>query len=146
MNTKLASWLIVLTVTPLPTPAVLAVIAYFVLVEGYAAVAFISGGLATRGVTHVRLGLVSLGTALLAEQLRRQASRGARHFLLHIPEAPDDAPAHGLYLKFGGYRPLSPNTQLALGVDTTGQSPINGLRRTGASPFFCFPFSRHASR
>src|SRR5205085_706605 len=32
-----------------------------------------------------------IGTALLAEQLRRQASRGARHFLLHIPEAPDDA-------------------------------------------------------
>src|SRR5437879_3975518 len=43
-----------------------------------------------------------IGTALLAEQLRRQASRGARRFLLHIPEAPDDAPAHGLYLKFGG--------------------------------------------
>jgi hypothetical protein len=32
-----------------------------------------------------------------------------------------------LYLEFGGYRPLSTNTQLALGVDTTGQSPINGI-------------------
>src|SRR5215831_18508164 len=29
------------------------------------------------------------------------------------------------YVEFGGYRPLSTNTQLALGVDTTGQSPIN---------------------
>jgi hypothetical protein len=32
-----------------------------------------------------------------------------------------------LYLEFGGYRPLSTNAQLALGVDTTGQSPINGI-------------------
>jgi hypothetical protein len=32
-----------------------------------------------------------------------------------------------LYLEFGGYRPLSTNTQLALGVDTTGQSPISGV-------------------
>ena len=31
------------------------------------------------------------------------------------------------YLEFGGYRPLSTNTQLALGVDTTGQSPISGV-------------------
>ena len=31
------------------------------------------------------------------------------------------------YLEFGGYRPLSTNTQLALGVDTTGQSPISGI-------------------
>jgi hypothetical protein len=31
-----------------------------------------------------------------------------------------------LYAEFGGYRPLSTNTQLALGVDTTGQSPISG--------------------
>ena len=42
-----------------------------------------------------------IGTALLAEQLRRAHTRGARRFLLHIPEGPDDAPAHGLYLKFG---------------------------------------------
>jgi hypothetical protein len=32
-----------------------------------------------------------------------------------------------IYLEFGGYRPLSTNTQLALGVDTTGQSPISGV-------------------
>ncbi len=32
-----------------------------------------------------------------------------------------------LYLEFGGYRPLSTNTQLVLGVDTTGQSPISGI-------------------
>jgi hypothetical protein len=31
------------------------------------------------------------------------------------------------YFEFGGYRPLSTNTQLVLGVDTTGQSPINGV-------------------
>ncbi|HXC14741.1 MAG TPA: hypothetical protein VNV39_18135 [Stellaceae bacterium] len=30
------------------------------------------------------------------------------------------------YFEFGGYRPLSTNTQLALGVDTAGQSPISG--------------------
>ena len=29
------------------------------------------------------------------------------------------------YFEFGGYRPLSTNTQLALGVDTTGQSPVS---------------------
>jgi len=32
-----------------------------------------------------------------------------------------------LYFEFGGYRPLSTNTQLALGVDTTGRSPISGI-------------------
>lgn len=31
------------------------------------------------------------------------------------------------YFEFGGYRPLSTDTQLALGVDTTGQSPISGV-------------------
>jgi hypothetical protein len=31
------------------------------------------------------------------------------------------------YLEFGGYRPLSTNTQLFLGVDTTGQSAISGV-------------------
>jgi hypothetical protein len=30
------------------------------------------------------------------------------------------------YFEFGGYRPLSTNTQLALGINTAGQSPING--------------------
>jgi len=32
-----------------------------------------------------------------------------------------------LYFEAGGYRPLSTNTQLVLGVDTTGQSPISGI-------------------
>ena len=31
------------------------------------------------------------------------------------------------YLEFGGYQPLSTNTQRALGIDTTGQSPISGI-------------------
>jgi hypothetical protein len=43
------------------------------------------------------------------------------------------------YLEVGGYRPLSTNTQLALGVDTTGQSPINGVApywRVALEPHF----------
>jgi hypothetical protein len=43
------------------------------------------------------------------------------------------------YFEFGGYRPLSTNTQLALGVDTTGQSVINGVApywRVAAEPIF----------
>jgi hypothetical protein len=32
-----------------------------------------------------------------------------------------------LYLELSGYRPLSTKTQLALGVDTTGFNPINGI-------------------
>src|SRR6516165_9092889 len=31
------------------------------------------------------------------------------------------------YLEFGGYRPLSTNTQKALGISPTGQSPISGI-------------------
>src|SRR5215831_13585886 len=31
------------------------------------------------------------------------------------------------YLEFGAYRPLSTKTQLALGIDTAGQSPISGV-------------------
>ena len=42
-----------------------------------------------------------VGTALLAAQLRRAHGQGARRFLLHIPEGAEDAPAHGLYHKFG---------------------------------------------
>ena len=44
------------------------------------------------------------------------------------------------YLEFGGYRPLSNNTQLALGVSPTGQSPISGVApyywRVAAEPNF----------
>jgi hypothetical protein len=37
-----------------------------------------------------------------------------------------------LYFEGGAYRPLSVNTQLALGVDTTGESPISGF----AAPYW----------
>jgi hypothetical protein len=43
------------------------------------------------------------------------------------------------YLEFGGYQPLSTNTQRALGIDTTGQSPISGIApywRIAAEPIF----------
>jgi hypothetical protein len=43
------------------------------------------------------------------------------------------------YLEFGGYQPLSTNTQRALGIDTTGQSPISGIApywRVAAEPIF----------
>jgi len=43
------------------------------------------------------------------------------------------------YFEFGGYRPLSTHTQLVLGVDTTGQSPISGIApywRVAAEPNF----------
>ena len=43
------------------------------------------------------------------------------------------------YFEFGGYRPLSTYTQLVLGVDTTGQSPISGIApywRVAAEPNF----------
>ena len=36
------------------------------------------------------------------------------------------------YLEGGAYRPLSPKTELALGVDTTGESPVSGL----AAPYW----------
>jgi hypothetical protein len=37
-----------------------------------------------------------------------------------------------LYFEAGGYRPLSTDTQLALGIDTTGESPISGT----AAPYW----------
>jgi hypothetical protein len=43
------------------------------------------------------------------------------------------------YLEFGGYRPLSNNTQKALGISPTGQSPISGVApywRLAAEPNF----------
>ena len=43
------------------------------------------------------------------------------------------------YLEFGGYRPLSNNTQKALGINPTGQSPISGVApywRVAAEPNF----------
>jgi hypothetical protein len=44
-----------------------------------------------------------------------------------------------LYLEFGGYRPLSNNTQKALGISPTGESPISGAApywRVAAEPNF----------
>ena len=44
-----------------------------------------------------------------------------------------------IYLEFGGYRPLSTNTQLAPGIDATGQSPISSVApywRVAADPNF----------
>jgi GNAT superfamily N-acetyltransferase len=43
-----------------------------------------------------------VGTALLAEQLRRLSARGVRRFLLHIPDDEDEQAAIALYGKFGG--------------------------------------------
>jgi len=43
-----------------------------------------------------------IGTALLAEQLRRLSARGVKRFLLHVPDDVDEAPARALYAKFGG--------------------------------------------
>jgi len=44
-----------------------------------------------------------------------------------------------LYFELSGYRPLSTNTQLILGVDTTGFNPINGIApywRVAVEPIF----------
>jgi GNAT superfamily N-acetyltransferase len=43
-----------------------------------------------------------VGTALLAEQLRRLDARGVKRFLLHIPDDEDEQAAIALYGKFGG--------------------------------------------
>jgi hypothetical protein len=51
------SWAILLAFpTPLPRLLALLIVAYFVFVEGYAAVAFAWGALRTEGVTHHRCG------------------------------------------------------------------------------------------
>jgi signal transduction histidine kinase len=63
----IVSWIILIAV-PTPPPKLLAllIIAYFVYVEGYAAVAFARGALRTEGVTHHRLFLAATGSGLLA--------------------------------------------------------------------------------
>jgi GNAT superfamily N-acetyltransferase len=43
---------------------------------------------------------LGIGTALLAEQLRRLSARGVKRFLLHIPDDADEVPARALYAKF----------------------------------------------
>lgn len=42
-----------------------------------------------------------VGTALLAEQLRRLHARGIQHFLLHMPDDAEEHAAKALYAKFG---------------------------------------------
>jgi PAS domain S-box-containing protein len=51
---------------PLPQAVTLAIVAYFILVEGYAAIAFLRGMLATGGPTHWRMGFAAGGSGLLA--------------------------------------------------------------------------------
>ena len=58
--------LLVVLPSPLPLPALLTVIAYFALAEGYATLAFIGGARTTGGVTHWRLLLAAIGSGLVA--------------------------------------------------------------------------------
>ncbi|MCC6605946.1 MAG: GAF domain-containing protein [Anaerolineae bacterium] len=60
------SWLLLLFVSPLPLPVMVAFVAYFVLVELYAAVAFVRGAMMSAGVTHWRMTLAASGSVLLA--------------------------------------------------------------------------------
>jgi signal transduction histidine kinase len=61
------SWTILGAIpAPLPPPLALLIVAYFVYVEGYAAVAFARGALRTGGVTHHRLLLAAIGSGMLA--------------------------------------------------------------------------------
>jgi signal transduction histidine kinase len=52
--------------SPLPIPATLFIIVYFVFVEAYAAVAFIRGAVDAGGVTRWRMALAAIGSGLLA--------------------------------------------------------------------------------
>jgi signal transduction histidine kinase len=63
----LASWGILIALdAPYPVPLTLLIVAYFAYVEGYAALAFMRGGLRTGGVTSWRLLLAAAGSGLLA--------------------------------------------------------------------------------
>lgn len=63
----LASWAIVIALPmPLPTPLMELIVLLFALVEGYAALAFIRSAGTSKGVKQRRLGLVALGSGLLA--------------------------------------------------------------------------------
>ena len=63
----LASWAIVIALPmPLPTPLMELIVLLFALVEGYAALAFIRSERTSAGVKQRRLGLVALGSGLLA--------------------------------------------------------------------------------
>ncbi|MCC6616112.1 MAG: PAS domain S-box protein [Anaerolineae bacterium] len=63
----LGSWFILIFIPdPIPTPLVLAVILYFVLIDGYAMAAFVQGALRTSGVVQRRLRFGAAGSGLLA--------------------------------------------------------------------------------
>jgi signal transduction histidine kinase len=63
----LASWIVLIVFSaPLPPSLTLLIIAYFVYVEGYTAVAFVGGAIRTGGVTRQRLLLAATGSSLLA--------------------------------------------------------------------------------
>lgn len=62
----LGSWAMLAVLGLALTPAVtLAIVVYFVLVEGYAAAAFVQGAVGSSGVTRWRLRLAAIGTGLL---------------------------------------------------------------------------------
>jgi signal transduction histidine kinase len=61
------SWIILAAMpAPLPPPLALLIVAYFVSVEGYAAVTFARGAWQTGGVSHHRLSLAAIGSSMLA--------------------------------------------------------------------------------
>ena len=61
------SWIILAAIpAPLPRPLALLIVAYFVYVECYAAVAFARGAWQTGGVSHHRLLLAAIGSSMLA--------------------------------------------------------------------------------
>ena len=61
----LATWVLIAFLAPMPTPATLFIVIYFVLVEGYATWIFLRGGIMGTGLVRWRLRLTSLGSGLL---------------------------------------------------------------------------------
>ncbi len=61
----LAVWVPIIFLMPLPTPATLAIVIYFVLMEAYATWIFLRGGITGTGLVRWRLRLASLGSGLL---------------------------------------------------------------------------------
>lgn len=74
----IASWAAVITLgTPLPTVLTLAIVAYFVIIDGYAVFAFVQGAFSSAGVTRNRLRFAALGSALLVIILALTGARVA---------------------------------------------------------------------
>lgn len=61
----LAACALIAFLAPLPTPVALAIVVYFVLVEGYATWIFLRGGIFGTGLVRWRLRLASLGSGLV---------------------------------------------------------------------------------